>query len=66
MTALKWPRPGEFHIRDAILARRHSSFSLFVDEISDGKLSILPFFLQKNAPALNWRRPGAGAFGTSF
>ena len=23
-------------------------------------------FLQKNVTALNWRRPGAGAFGTSF
>ena len=65
MTALKWPRPGGFHIRDAILARRHSHFSHFFDEISDGKLSIL-HFLQKNATARNWRRPEAGAFGTPF
>ena len=66
MTALKWPRPGGFHIRDAILARRHSRFSHFFGEISDGKLSILRFFAKKNATARNWRRPEAGAFGTSF
>ena len=47
MTALKWPRPGGFHIRDAILARRHSRFSHVFDEISDGKLSILRFFAKK-------------------
>ena len=65
MTALKWPRPGGFHIRDAILARRHSWFSHFFGKICDGKPSILRFFA-RNATALNWRRPGAGAFGTSF
>ena len=47
MTALKWPRPGGFHIRDAILARRHSRFSHFSAKISDGKLSILRFFTKK-------------------
>ena len=47
MTALKWPRPGGFHIRDAILARRHSRFSHFFGEISDGKPSILLFFAKK-------------------
>ena len=60
MTALKWPRPGGFHIRDAILARRHSRFSHFFGEISDGKLSILRFFAKKCdgaklAPSRGWR-----------
>ena len=60
MTALKWPRPGGFHIRDAILARRHSRFSHLFDEISDGKLSILRFFAKKCdgaklAPSRGWR-----------
>ena len=61
MAALKWPRPGGFHIRDAILARRHSRFSHFFGEISEGKLSILRFFLQKKcdgaklAPSRGWR-----------
>ena len=47
MTALKWPRPGGFHIRDAILARRHSRFSHFFGKISDGKLLILRFFCKQ-------------------
>ena len=60
MTALKWPRPGGFHIRDAILARRHSRFSHFFGEISDGKVSILRFFAKKCdgaklAPSRGWR-----------
>ena len=60
MTALKWPRPGGFHIRDAILARRHSRFSHFFGKISDGKLSILRFFAKKCdgaklAPSRGWR-----------
>ena len=66
MTALKWPRPGGFHIHDAILARRHSHFSHFFGKISDGKPSILRFFLQKTVTARNWRRPEAGAFGMPF
>ena len=41
MTALKWPRPGGFHICDAILARRHSRFSHFGGKISDGKLKFV-------------------------
>ena len=60
MTALKWPRPGGFHIRDAILARRHSRFSHVFGKISDGKLSILRFFAKKCdgaklAPSRGWR-----------
>ena len=60
MTALKWPRPVGFHIHDAILARRHSRFSHFFGEISDGKLSILRFFAKKCdgaklAPSRGWR-----------
>ena len=60
MTALKWPRPGGFHIRDAILARRHLRFSHFFGKISDGKPSILRFFAKKCdgaelAPSRGWR-----------
>ena len=60
MTALKWPRPGRFHIRDAILARRHSRFSHVFGQISDGKPSILLFFAKKCdgaklAPSRGWR-----------
>ena len=60
MTALKWPRPVRFHIRNAILARRHSRFSHFFGNISDGKLSILRFFAKKCdgaklAPSRGWR-----------
>ena len=60
MTALKWPRPGRFHICDAILARRHSRLSHFSDEISDGRPWILRFFAKKCdgvklAPSRGWR-----------
>ena len=60
MTALKWPRPVRFHIRNAILARRHSRFSHVFGQISDGKPSILLFFAKKCdgaklAPSRGWR-----------
>ena len=66
MTALKWPRPGWFHIRDAILARRHSRFSHFFGKISDGKLSILRFFLQKMRRREIGAVPGLALSGRHF
>ena len=47
MTALKWPRPGGFHIRDAILVRRHSRFSFFLAKLMMQNHRFYVFFLQK-------------------
>ena len=46
-TAPKWPRPGDEHFRDAVLARRHSRSAIFSGKKGGGKPSMRCFFSEK-------------------
>ena len=46
-TAPKWPRPGDEHFRDAVLARRHSRSAIFSGKKGGGKPSMRYFFSEK-------------------
>ena len=46
-TAPKWPRPGDEHFRDAVLARRHSRSAYFSGEKGGEKPSMRCFLSEK-------------------
>ena len=46
-TAPKWPRPGDEHFRDAVLARRHSRSAIFSGKKGGGKPSMRCFLAKK-------------------